>query len=147
MSHSPKFSLPIFIDIPKMYFLYALILAYSPNFSSPIAFTCVWFIKNFPHQNFPICGRCLYFVPKTFMHYCFCLLQVICKCLYLIGQVLATLLQPDVGVAADLATGSSGCGLLSSIAESLQLCSMDINWEIRDSCIELIGSLANEQSK
>ena len=61
------------------------------------------------------------------------------------GQVLTTLLQPDVGVPADLAT--SGRGLLSSIAESLELCIMDINWEIRDSCVELIGCLAHEQSK
>lgn len=80
------------------------------------------------------------------LEWCFNLLQVTCKALYLIGQVLTTLLQPDVGVASDLAT-NNGCGLLSNIAESLQLCSMDINWEVRDSSIELIGSLANEQSK
>ena len=28
-------------NIPKMHFAYALTLAYSPNFSSPIAFTCI----------------------------------------------------------------------------------------------------------
>ena len=70
--------------------------------------------------------------------------QVVCKSLYLLGEVLTTLLQPDVGVAGDLST--NGRGLLSSIAESLQLCSMDVNWEVRDSCVELIGSLAHEQS-
>ena len=51
-----------------------------------------------------------------------------------------------MGVGDDDLT-TSGCGLLSSIAESLQLCSMDINWEVRDSCIELIGSMAYDQSK
>ena len=71
---------------------------------------------------------------------------MVCKSLHLIGQILTTLLQSaDVGVAAELA--ADGCGLLSSIGESLQLCSMDVNWEIRDTCIELIGSMAHEQSK
>ena len=32
----------------KMYLAYALTVAYSPNFSSPIAFTCM------VHQNFPL---------------------------------------------------------------------------------------------
>ena len=51
-----------------------------------------------------------------------------------------------MGVADDI--GSSTCDLLlSSIAESLQLCSMDVNWEVRDSCMELIGSMAHDQSK
>ena len=44
---SPKFFSPIFTDTPKMYMAYALTVAYSPNFSSPIAFTCM------VHQNFP----------------------------------------------------------------------------------------------
>ena len=35
-----KFSSPIFTDTLKIYLAYALILAYSPNFSLPIAFTC-----------------------------------------------------------------------------------------------------------
>ena len=34
---------------------------------------------------------------------------------------------------------------MSRIAESLQLCAMDVNWEIRDSYMELIGSLATKQ--
>ena len=72
-------------------------------------------------------------------------IQVVCKSLCLIGQILTTLLQLDVDVSDDLAT--SGCGLLSRIAESLQLCSLDINWEVRDSCIELIGRMAHNPSK
>ena len=36
-----KFSLPIFTDITKMYLTYILTLAYSPNSSLPIAFTCM----------------------------------------------------------------------------------------------------------
>ncbi|XP_065896369.1 uncharacterized protein [Dysidea avara] len=68
-------------------------------------------------------------------------LQVVCKGLYLIGQVLTTLLQTKVGVA----DSGSRCGLLSRIAESLQLCTMDVNWEIRDSYMELIGFMATEQ--
>ena len=36
----PKFSSPIFIDTPKMYLSYAVTVAYSPNFSLSIAFTC-----------------------------------------------------------------------------------------------------------
>ena len=41
MSHSPKFSSPIFTDTPKLYLAYALTVAYSPNFSLPIAFICM----------------------------------------------------------------------------------------------------------
>ena len=37
----------IFTDTRKIYMAYALTVAYSPNFSSPIAFTCM------VHQNFP----------------------------------------------------------------------------------------------
>ena len=35
-------------NIHKMYLAYALTVAYSPNFSSPIAFTCM------VRQNFPL---------------------------------------------------------------------------------------------
>ena len=76
----------------------------------------------------------------------FLLIQIICKSVYLIGQVLTIIFQSDVGVADDIE--SSTCDLLlSSIAESLQLCCMDVNWEVRDSCMELIGSMAHDQSK
>ena len=51
MSYLLKFSSPIFTDTPKMYLAYAPTVAYSPNFSLPIAFTCmVW--QNFPRQIF-----------------------------------------------------------------------------------------------
>ena len=45
----------IFTDTPKLYFAYALILAYSSNFSSPTAFTCIVH-QHFPHQNSPMCS-------------------------------------------------------------------------------------------
>ena len=48
MSYSPKLSSPIFTDTPKMYLAYALTVAYSPNFSLPIAFTCT------VRQTFPL---------------------------------------------------------------------------------------------
>ena len=44
MSYSPKCSSPIFTDT----LAYALTVAYSPHFSSPLAFTCM------VHQNFPL---------------------------------------------------------------------------------------------
>ena len=50
MSHSLKFSSPIFTDIQKMYLAYALTVAYLPKFSSPITFAC----QNFFHQIFPV---------------------------------------------------------------------------------------------
>lgn len=46
-----------------------------------------------------------------------------------------------------VAGSESRCDLLSKIAESLQLCAMDVNWEIRDSCIELIDFMATKQGK
>ena len=49
VSYLPKFSSPIFTDTPKMYLAYKLTVAYSPNFSLPIAFTCV----VCPAKNFP----------------------------------------------------------------------------------------------
>ena len=49
-SYSPKISSPIFIDTLKMYLAYALTLTYSPNFSSPIAFT------DMVRQKFPVYG-------------------------------------------------------------------------------------------
>ena len=55
LSDSPKFSSPIFTDTPKMHLTYALIVAYSPNLSSPIALTCM-VPQNFPCQHFPVCG-------------------------------------------------------------------------------------------
>ena len=36
-----KFSSPIFTDTLKMYLTYALTVAYWPDFSLPIAFTCM----------------------------------------------------------------------------------------------------------
>ena len=45
-----KISSPIFTDTLKMYLAYALTVAYSPSFSSPIAFTCVAY-KNLPPPN------------------------------------------------------------------------------------------------
>ena len=50
MSHLPKFSPPIFTDSPKLYLTYALTVAYLPNFSLPIAFTCT-VCQNFPLPN------------------------------------------------------------------------------------------------
>ena len=50
VSYSPKFSWPIFTDTSKMYLAYALTVAYSPNFSSPIPFTCT-VCQNFPSLN------------------------------------------------------------------------------------------------
>ena len=43
LANREQFASPIFTDTLKMY---ALTVAYSPNFSSPIAFTCT------VHQNF-----------------------------------------------------------------------------------------------
>ena len=51
VGYSRKFSLPIFTDRLKMYLAYALTVVYSPNFSSPTAFT-IWFAKIFPCQIF-----------------------------------------------------------------------------------------------
>ena len=56
-----KFSLPIFTDTPKMYLAYALTVAYLPNFSSSIAFTCV------VCQNFPVYGS-WYLTIKTLQY-------------------------------------------------------------------------------
>ena len=50
-SYSPIFSSPLFTDTPKMYLTYALTVAYSPNFSLPIAFTCM-VRRNFPPPIF-----------------------------------------------------------------------------------------------
>jgi len=45
-------------------------------------------------------------------------------------------------------TGSeSRCDLLSKIAESLQLCAMDVNWEIRDSYMELIDFMTTKEGE
>lgn len=43
-----------------------------------------------------------------------------------------------------VAGSESRCDLLSTIAESLQLCAMDVNWEIRDSYMELIDFMATK---
>ena len=51
VSYSPKFSSPIFTGTLKMYLAYALTVAYLPNFSLPIAFTCM------AHQNFSSTSR------------------------------------------------------------------------------------------
>ena len=50
VSYSPKISSPIFIDTLKMYLAYALTVARSPKFSSPIAYTCM------VDHNFPVYG-------------------------------------------------------------------------------------------
>ena len=52
VSHSPKFSLPIFTDTQKMYKAYALTVAYSPKFSSP-KLLYAWFAKISPAKYFP----------------------------------------------------------------------------------------------
>ena len=51
ISYSPRFSLPIFTDTPKMYLAYTLTVRYLPKFSSPIALP-LWFAKIFPRQIF-----------------------------------------------------------------------------------------------
>ena len=48
-----NFPCQIFTDTPKMYLAYALTVAYSLNFSSPIAFTCVVNQKFPPTKIFP----------------------------------------------------------------------------------------------
>ena len=63
----------IFTDTQKTYMVYALTVAYSPNvsspnFSLPIAFTCMVH-HNFPHQIFPV--YCIVFI------YTYCTLFVI----------------------------------------------------------------------
>ena len=60
-----KFSSPIFADKPKdtlkMHFIYyALTIAYLPNFSLPIAFTCT-VRQNFPPPNI----SCVQFISKV----------------------------------------------------------------------------------
>ena len=46
----PKFSLPIFTDIPTVYLAYALTVAYLPNFILANSFTCTVY-QNFPPPN------------------------------------------------------------------------------------------------
>ena len=50
LANSPKFPSTMVVDTPKMYMAYALTIAYSPNFSLPIAFICIIC------QNFPVYG-------------------------------------------------------------------------------------------
>ena len=50
-----RISSPIFTDTLKLYLACALTVAYSPNFSSPITFTCT-VSQNFPRQIFPMYG-------------------------------------------------------------------------------------------
>ena len=54
VSYSPKFFSPIFTDTLKMYLAYALTVAYSPNFSSLIALTCM--VRLNPPQKFSVHG-------------------------------------------------------------------------------------------
>ena len=47
MSYLPKFSLQIFTYTLKIYLPYLFTVACSPNFSSPIAFTCLYGLPKF----------------------------------------------------------------------------------------------------
>ena len=53
--NSSKFSSAIFTDTPKTFLEYALTVDYSPNFSLPIAFTCM-VRQNFPPPNSYFCA-------------------------------------------------------------------------------------------
>ena len=55
VSHLPKFSLPIFTGTQKTYIAYALTVAYSLNFSSPITFLP----KFSPTKYFPCTVLCM----------------------------------------------------------------------------------------
>ena len=55
----PKISLPMFTDTLKMYLACTLTVAYLPNFSSPVTFTCT---KTFPRQIFPMYCTCSYYL-------------------------------------------------------------------------------------
>ena len=64
---------PIFTDTPKMYLTYALTVVYSPNFSSPTAFTCM-VCQDFPLPNiillFSVYGIIMWYYN---LHVCICL--------------------------------------------------------------------------
>ena len=65
MSYLPKYSSQVFRYTPKMYLAYALSVAYLPNFSLPIAFSCM------VQQNFllPNIFHVQYW-PNTMIYFC-----------------------------------------------------------------------------
>ena len=46
LANHELFSSPIFTDTPKMYLAFALTLVYSPNFSLPMALTCMVYLPR-----------------------------------------------------------------------------------------------------
>ena len=57
-----KISSPVFTDIQKAYMAYALTVANSPNFSSPIAFTCTVHQNFLPPNIFHVRSVCIWYI-------------------------------------------------------------------------------------